>query len=88
MSAKAKMQIAAYLARRGQTAQEINRLIFSPKIIFGRGVSNLASAFAVKAVSDDGTVNTYTFAVDPMGSWVGQRSGLKRYQHGQWIDAD
>ncbi len=87
MSSKAEEQIAAHLAARGQTLQEIRRLVFSPKLLFGRGVSNIASAYRATAVSADGTVNTYTLAYDPLGGSVGQRSGLKRYQNGQWVDA-
>ncbi|MDB5439120.1 MAG: hypothetical protein JWM33_1547 [Caulobacteraceae bacterium] len=87
MSADAEAAITAYLNSKGQRPLVIRRLWFSWKVIFGRGLSNMATGYRVTATSDDGATNTYVYACDPIGFSVFERSGLKRFSNGVWFDA-
>jgi hypothetical protein len=81
-------EIREHLDRRGLELQSVRRLWFAWKVLLGRGVSNLAVGYEATARARDGSLHRYTYAWDPAGGAVFERSGLKRFANGVWFDAE
>jgi hypothetical protein len=81
-------EIRRHLDQRGLELQSVRRIWFTWKLLLGRGVSNLAVAYEATATARDGSLHRYTYAWDPAGGSVFERSGLKRFANGVSFDAD
>lgn len=67
--------------------QSSRRIFFAWKLIFGRGLSNIAELYRVESIAADGSVRKRDFAFDPLGGAALANSGLKRFANGVWFDA-